>query len=258
MNDKLHNKTVYVGRSDSGSKLIIAVTVGNAIKIASMGAVGSVPGSVSRWKPNEKKAHCKISIDAKGAMVVTNMVDANITKVNGVSIVEKAIKSDDSIMLGRDDFALNISKTLEVAEKLIGASSPGPDPGKEYDTTPMAAIWDEYHSKTLMMRIRQRKINNIRLLGIAFGMLGTILAFILPFPYVREICGVIGAIVFIVCLYMSFRDKTIEEQETLNKWMEKNYLYPCCPHFAGMVPYASIKQREKCPFCGAKLKHKED
>ena len=90
--ENLKGKTILVGKEPGNGRLFVSVKINGQPKTAAIGEMNSVPNSVSRCKPAENTAHCKIEVDATGNLIVTNLKPQNVTYVNGAEIVSKKVK----------------------------------------------------------------------------------------------------------------------------------------------------------------------
>ena len=112
MVENLKGSTILIGRESDNGRLLVSLMINGTAKTAAMGSAGSVPNCVSRCKPAEGVAHCKIVIDGGGNMTIVNMKPANVTYVNGVEIVSKRISESSNVELGKDRYRLNVDSML--------------------------------------------------------------------------------------------------------------------------------------------------
>ena len=129
--ENLKNKTILVGKESGNGRLFVSVKINGQPKTAAIGDMNSVPNSVSRCKPAEGTAHCKIEIDATGSMVVTNLKPQNVTYVNDAEIVSKKVKQNGVIELGKDRYPVNVNTIIETASKIVTSVCPPPPPPPE-------------------------------------------------------------------------------------------------------------------------------
>ncbi len=131
--DNLKGKTILVGKEPGNGRLFVSVKINGQPKTAAIGEMNSVPNSVSRCKPAENTAHCKIEVDATGNLVVTNLKPQNVTYVNGAEIVSKKVKSNGMIELGKDRYSVSVNTIIETASKIVATVIPTPpSPPEEY------------------------------------------------------------------------------------------------------------------------------
>ena len=92
--DILKGKTILVGKEPGNGRLFVSVKINGQPKTAAIGEMNSVPNSVSRCKPTENTAHCKIEVDNSENITVANLKPQNVTYVNGAEIVSKKVKQN--------------------------------------------------------------------------------------------------------------------------------------------------------------------
>lgn len=255
--DNLKGRTILVGKEPGNGRLSVCVKIKGQPKVATIGELNSVPGSVSRCKPAEDVAHCKIEVDASGNMIVTNLKPQNVTYVNGAEIVSKKIKEDGTIELGTDRYSIQVSKIVETASKIVTAVCPPPP--EEKSIKHLQQVWDEYNGKMRKIKIRQRNNGLLSSIPIAFSMLGGLIAGVAP--EIREYALIFTGIALVIMLigfYRRFTDKSIEEMESITEDFQKKYVCPKqgCHHFLGMQPYNILRQNKKCPYCGCGFNEK--
>lgn len=243
--EKLKGKTILIGKEQGQGRLCIAVDG----KVAVIKQPGSVPGSVSRCKPQEGIAHAKIEIDANGVMTITNMKSANVTYVDGIEIMSKRINDGCKITLGKDCYAIDVREVLFAAAKLM------PEPEKIYNISHLARVWNDYHDGLRQLRERQRKINLVRT-GCGIFTLGAMpcILFFGPIGYVLTGIGLIGNIYSFVGMK---NDNTADEQERLTEEFQSHYICPNkdCGKFLGNMSYKLMKKQHgmQCPYCKKKF-----
>ena len=249
--ERLKNKAIFIGKEPGQGRLLIAMNVNGQMKAAALGMVNSVPASVSRCKPGESVAHCKIEIDAKGAMVVTNMKAQNVTYVNGAECISKKITEKSSISLGADMYSIDIKEILETAKKLVGTMPPPPPSPKSIRY--LEKVYDEYETALESIAYRQQEKGKQRMLpmiiSMSSGALSVILGLVIPGGVVY-ITGAITVIsLFIYIKMYNEKDNSIEEKKAANNKYIDNYVCPHCEHFLGNQPYKVLRQNKNCPYC---------
>ena len=253
MDERLKGLTILVGKEPLVSNLCVSFSLNGVQKVVTLGEKGSVPKTVSRCKPNDGMAHCKIVIDQKGNMTLHNMKEENVTFVNGVEIESKRIAMDSQVKLGANLFEINVKAILEAVSKALGSI---PKPPKEYSIKHLEEVWETYHSSLLRIRTRQKNIGLLRSIPMIFSMLGgLIMAFVGPeYRYIPMIFTIIAVVVMIYGFYRSLTDKSIEETEKLTEYFQNNYVCPNeeCQHFMGNQPYNVIRKNKTCPYCRSK------
>lgn len=254
--DNLKGKTILVGKEPGNGRLYIAVIINGQPKVTAIGGMNSVPNSVSRCKPAEGVAHCKIVVDFNGSITVTNLKPQNVTYVNGAEIVSKKVQLSGMIELGKDRYALNIATVIEAASKIVGATVP-PTP-KEFSIKPLKKVWDEYHDENIKIRKRGQELGASQsftpILTLGSGAISTIAA---PLGF-SNVCFV-SIPLMILGMFLMVRnynrrknDTSIEDGERLLEGFQHKYVCPNpdCKHFMGMQSYIVLRQTKKCPWCG--------
>ena len=234
--DNLKGKTILVGKEPGNGRLFVSVKINGQPKTAAIGEMNSVPNSVSRCKPTENTAHCKIEVDNSGNLTVTNLKPQNVTYVNGAEIVSKKVKQNGMVELGKDRYSISVNTIIETASKIVGAVCPPPPTPPE-------------------------EIGLLSSIPMAFSMLGGLIAGVAP--EIREYALIltgIALLIMIIGFYKKFTDKSIEEIEEITEEFQKKYICPNkkkpCNHFLGNVPYNILRQNTKCPYCGCGFNEK--
>ncbi len=255
--ERLKNKTILIGKEPGQGRLLIALNVGGQIKSAALGMVNSVPGSVSRCKIGEGIAHCKIDIDSKGSMHVTNMKAQNVTFVNGSECISKKITEKSIVALGADMYSIDIKSILETAKKLVGVAPPPPPPEPK-SIRHLEKVYDEYETALESIAYRQQERGKQRMLPMIISMSSGALSVILGLIIPGEVVYITGAITVIsLVIYLNMyneKDNSIEEKKAANNKFIDNYICPHCKHFLGNQPYKVLRQNKNCPYCKGALK----
>lgn len=267
MMDNLKGKTILVGKEPGNGRLYVSVNVNGQHKVAPIGEMQSVPNSVSRCKPGENIAHCKITVGENGEMTITNMKPQNVTYVNGTEVMSKRLKAGSRIELGKDRYVMDLNAVIMAAQKIVGVthvqptySKPAPQmPTQEYSIRHLKRVWNEYNNSMKSIKIRQRNNGLLSSIPMAFSMFGGLVAGVAP--EVREIALVFTGIALFIMLigfYKRFTDKSIDESEELTEEFQHNYVCPNpqCHHFMGNQPYNVLRQNKTCPYCKCKLTEK--
>ena len=167
--DNLKGKTILVGKEPGNGRLFVSVKINGQPKTAAYGEMNSVPNSVSRCKPAENTAHCKIEIDTTGNLIVTNLKPQNVTYVNGAEIVSKRVKPDGMLELGKDRYLVSVSTILETASKIVAKVSPTPPPPpEEYSIKHLQKVWDDYNNGLRDIKIRTKNIGLLSSIPMAY------------------------------------------------------------------------------------------
>lgn len=249
--DNLKNKTILVGKEPGNGRLFVSVKINGQPKTAAIGEMNSVPNSVSRCKPAENTAHCKIEVDTTGNLVVTNLKPQNVTYVNGAEIVSKKVKPNGMIELGKDRYSVSVNTIIETASKIVGAVVPPTCSIKNLEK-----VWEKYHGGHLEMakdaKEQAAKASLTPILTIGSGVIVTVFAFITPLAVVLGLpISAYGVYLMIKNYNERKKDTTIEDSEELAKYFERNYICPNCKHFLGYRSYYLVSQDKKCLFCNA-------
>lgn len=256
----LEGKTILIGKEPGNGRLLIAVKSGGSVKTAAIGNSGCVPDSVSRCKPAEDAAHCKLTIDASGAIILTNLKDRNVTFVNDREIVSKQVMPDNRIALGKDRYSINLSSILELAEKLISQSSPENRQQKaEVSIKPLKKVWEDYIRQQKAIKVRHKNLGIFLKVPIGFTMVGGIVSAAVPgIRSYAVVFTIIAFVVMIVGLYMQATEKFEDKMEQLSEKFQNEYVCPNpdCHHFVGNYPYNILRQDKKCRYCGCKYSEK--
>ncbi len=265
--DRLKGKTILIGRESGQGRLLVAL-LGSG-KGAAIGGVGSVPGSVSRCRPNEKTAHCKIEIDPSGNMVLTNIKPENVTFVNDLQIQSKKITPSCTISLGRDRYLLDLNLVLQTATKLVGATTPSPTP-KTYSIQHLEKVWNRYEATLEAIQRGQQERGKRRMLPMMIGVASSVITALIAFfrdqiydETVRNFLTILPALVAVISFIIYFRnytekDTSIEDKKNAQDKLFDHYVCPNpqCNHFMGNQPYKVLRQNKKCPYCGCSLTDK--
>lgn len=259
--NNLNGKTILVGKEPGQGRLRVAVQ--GLPKTGALGAVGSVPASVSRCKPEEGVAHCKIAVAADGIMTITNMKPQNVTYVDGMEVMSKRITTSSQVALGMERYPVSVATILQVAEKLL--PPPPPPPPKEYSIRHLEAVWEDYDRAKMGMLIeQQRKANQQRLQGILqqIGMLAVLIPSVLPQVPIPSWLRVVFVVAGLgVAVYLWIRGNKPDElfavkQKKLDEEMEKKYVCPNpeCRHTLPFKKYSLLMQDKGCPYCKCRYK----
>lgn len=256
--DKLKGKTIFIGKEPGQGRLLIALRNNGEIKTGTIGRANCVPNCVSRCKPSENIAHCKIEIGTNGEMTITNIKEENVTYINNVEVLSKRISLTDTIALGKDRYAVNVKAVLEVANNILEPT--------EYSITPLKAVWEQYHNSCMKLKKMQRKNATIKslylpLIVLSGGVSAAIRFLGLDEDISNPISYFAGGLAFFFLfygLYLTITDRSIEKQERINDKFQAKYICPNpkCNHFLGQQPYNILRQNKNCPYC--KVKWVED
>lgn len=248
----LKGKTIFIGKEPGQGRLLVVLKINNQWKATTVGALESVPNSVSRCLPLEEKAHCSITMDANGGMVITNLKPQNVTCVNGIEYNSKKITENSHISLGKDNYSLDLAAVLDAVDKLIAALPPEPKSIKHLEQ-----VWEEFETTNDTITLRQQQKANRRMLpmliGSASGLIAPIMAIV---SSTATLCVTIPISIISFIIYFknyTEKDTSVEDRKVaLNKFID-NYVCPhekCNHHYLGNQPYKVLRQNKKCPYCG--------
>jgi len=240
--------TVLIGRDQMSGRLMLSYNIDCQQKNVCIGGNNSVPSGVSRCIPEQGIAHCSITSDSDGTMVLKNLKDQNVTCVDGMEVSSKRITEKSVIELGRVRYPISVSAILQMMGKVV------PPPAPEFSILPLKIIWDDYHDEVLKMKVRQRKINLVRSSSGIFTGFGMILRCLNIAPVTTTTMMIIGGVVLVLSFVIGTKDKSIENGELLLEEFQDKYVCPNpkCRHFLGVQSYKLIRQNKCCPFCKAK------
>lgn len=259
--DILQGKTILIGREPVNARLWVSVEVNGKSKVAAIGAMNSVPNSVSRCLPAENTAHCKIGISAVGNITVTNLKPDNFTYVNDMEIISKTVKPDGMLGLGKDRFPVSVNTVVEVAAKLIGADVAGSGRNggdkkmeKTYSICHLEKVWNEYDTARTGEQLAETKRNSIqRLVGI-FSSCGIFFMAIENMGALRFVLTGISVLISIIFFVRGLNpsNSLLLRLKELDADFRKKYVCPNedCQHFVGNIPYDVLRTNKKCPYCG--------
>lgn len=277
MDKRLYGKSILIGKEPQNGRLLIALNINNKNYMATFGEMGSVNNGVSRCMPDLQKGHCRLAIDMAGHMTVQNLKEQNVTFVNGMQIVSKAVQESSIIEMGQYRYAVGVADIIGVAGKMVahvcgapaqpqgaaaypkGQQAAPKAPVPAYDLRPLRKVWDDYHDKTQAIRIRQKKLGLFSSITPIFTLSSGAVRF-LPVPDAfQDAAGILfflGLAVTIWSFYARYTDKSIEEMDHLTDEFQHRYLCPNpdCRHFMGMQPYHLLEHNDNCPYCKCKYK----
>ena len=251
MYENLRGETLFIGKEQTQGRLAVFMEQEGKVLMTGLGLPGSVPNSVSRCKPAERTAHCKLEISRDGNLVLTNLKPQNVTMVNGTEIISKKINVDSSVELGKDHFHLDLPMVLDAASKLMPIV---------YSIRPLEKVWADYEQKTYDLKRKQRRLANLKSLYMPLCILSSVLGGVVKFlelsKDIGELCSsvlfAIAAIIMFYGLYKSLTDKSLEEGKKITDDFQQDYVCPNpkCRHYLNMQPYKVLRQNKKCPYCG--------
>ena len=264
---RLKGKTILIGKEPGQGRLLVSVNVNGQARTTAIGQPGSVPNCVSRCKPAEGTAHCKVDVDQNGTMVLTNLKPQNVTYVNGAEIASKKIQANSEVALGKDRFQIPFSVVIETAKKLVPTVAPkDPEPKQKYNIKHLEKIWLDFHDKNIEIQKRARQQALLARLPMFFTMGGgAISAIAVALNWGNEVkilcvsLTIIGVIVMMYSFFKSKNDTSIEDKEKLLEDFQDHYICPKCGKYLPVTPYKLMKKQYsmKCPHAGCGAEYTE-
>lgn len=252
--DRLKGKTIFIGKEPGQGRLMVAIAGGG--KAAAIGAINSVPNSVSRCKSAEGIAHAKIRIDQSGHMTLANLKPQNVTYVNGSEIVSKHITVSDTVQLGRDRFTINIPLVIQTAKNLAGVAPTPPPSPKRYNISHLERVWERYGEKIDSIAQQQQEAGKRRMLPIMIGSFATLASPILGSVMLNTLYFTIPVAAVSFGLYFinyKKKDTSYEDRKAATEEFQDRYVCPNpdCGKFLGNMSYKLLKKQYAmhCPYC---------
>lgn len=244
----LKNKTILIGKEAGQGRLMIAININGNIKTTTIGNVGCVPNSVSRCKPQENIAHCKIDINEHGSMVITNLKPQNSTFVNNVEIISKKITKDSQVSLGYEKYPLDISSIFEATKKLFATKDLPPISIRHLED-----VWDDYEKLLEGIKLKQQQRAKRNRYPIIIGSIGGLISGVLGFvaPAYAAFAGIATTACALAMHTKNLRetDTSAIEIKSAQKKLIDNYVTPCCSHYLGQQQYYAVQKNKTCPYC---------
>lgn len=252
--DSLKGKTILIGKEAGQGRLLAAIA--ETGKAVALGTVGSVPNSVSRCRPIEGIAHCKIVVGMDGSMTITNLKPQNVTYVNGVEVVSKHISTNSQIALGMDMYHINMNAVMNALESIVP-----PPPSPPLNIKPLEKIWNVYYSKSLKIQQRRNSLALWSRVPMLFTMGGGALTALAKEQDWQELFTltafftIIGFLIMLYGFWKSFSDDSIKQLEEIKEDFEQHYVCPNkdCHHFLGYKKYSLLTQDKACPYCKSRF-----
>lgn len=243
----LKNKSILIGRDPEKPRLIAAIEVGGKMKMMAIDSSVVIPNSISRCVAGERKAHCKIDIDANGAMTIVNLKDANVTYVDNVPVISKHITVDSKVALGKDCYAIDINSIITTVKSVLGV-----------DIRPLKQVWDDYQAE--LDRIAKEQADRAKrrmlpmLIGLGSGALAPILKGLGEVTFYGTIVVSIVAFGVMLKAYLE-KDTSMEDRKKAAQKLKQNYLCPACKKYLEGREYSLLVDDGKCRKCGAAFLH---
>lgn len=239
--------SVFIGRDPNTSRLGVFKSPTSLTLLDEI-----ADNCVSRYKPKEQTAHCRLEFYTDGQLKLINLNPQNVTYVNGQPI-EKAWIDDDSIIeLGYNRYCLPFKQLL----KKIKWSKP-------YSINHLQGIYQDYQDELTELQLKlQKESNKQRLQGI-FTQLGMLVWFLpeslvgsMALP-IKIICTVITLAIGIYFYVRSMNPQNtfVMRKKDVDTKLKDRYRCPnpeCDRPFPVTLSYESLEMQRKCPFCGCK------
>lgn len=246
----LVGKTILVGREPDRGRLLLSVDVKGNNKIVAIGNDHSVPNTVSRCRPNENRAHCRIEVLNDNDIRITNLNDANYTGVNGQSIRSAVKKRNVLLDLGGDNYSLNVAEALNTLEKIIDGGG-----GGEVSIIHLEKVWNDYEKVIDNIKRKQIQRGKVRMLPLVIGSLGTVVSMLFGQNIIVAVAIALISILIYIAMMME-KDTSIEDTKKADDKLLSDYRCPNpkCNHYLNKQPYKVIKDHGSCPYCKTKWK----
>ena len=258
MYEALKGKTILVGKEPDKNRLLVAVVIKGEPKLTVIGESGSVPTGVSRCIPSQGVAHCKLDIDAKGNVTMTNMKARNVTSVDGVQFDTKRVTATNTLELGAPGYKIAVKDLLDTAEKVVFKVEG--KPAVTVSIKHLERVWNEYHDGQLHIKKHQRFVSLMSSVPMMFTLASGAITAAAPQlhlpPFISTVTLVLTIIGFALMVYgfcLRLTDRSLERAEQLAEDFQNKYVCPNkeCRHFLGNQPFKVLRQQKKCPYCGA-------
>lgn len=245
----LVDKTIYIGREpNSNRRLQLSLELDGQVKSTFLGNAGSVPNTVSRCRPSEKRAHCTIVVDSQERVHVINGSEDNKTYINGNSIRTKLIGDIKGItlLLGEDKYEVSLQEVIEKASQIVGVVV-------GVDISHLEKVYEDYHAA--IRRIDKNRLlkNNMKGLYMPIILVGGIVCAALGISRDNKVVYFIAAAVLVIGWILTFIDNSQKKKDELTLRFQKDYVCPKCKCILQNYSYSVLKQNYKnCPFCKVK------
>lgn len=274
MDKRLLNKEILIGRDPEKSCLLMTMEVNGKTLLSRFGAPNSVPNSVSRCLPKEKKAHCSVEVlkieDDSIELKIINLKEGNSTFLNNRAVITKifVLKDSDLLKLGEDNFTVKLVDILDSAFMALNKVLP-----PEFSIKHLEKIWDDFHTSEMKLAKRKQRdgiISRLYLpLMLISGGIGALASWLAQgdnlsdgiFVFLNVIKYLMGAaaVVFLFLgLYKTVTDHSLEEKDQMVQDLRVHYICPNpeCHRYLQQKPYEELRQYKNCPYC--KVKWTED
>ncbi|MDE6511267.1 MAG: FHA domain-containing protein, partial [Muribaculaceae bacterium] len=225
---------ILIGRDPMKSNLLVAIVENG--KSFPLGALGSVPHSVSRCMPNEGRAHARIEVGESGNMTIRSLNQNNSIYVNGVETNIKEIDRGSRIELGMDRYRVNLKEILEGASKLV--------PSLPKDISHLKEVWDKYEAEQDRIVLAQQELAKKRMQPIMVSSASGIVSGIAACVELSTLWLTLPVTAIVSYLYYrnyNSKDTSHEDRKSATNEFQRSYVCPSCGHFLGNLPYDVLK-----------------
>lgn len=232
--DRLKGKNILIGRDPEKSNLLVSVVENG--KSFTLGALGSVPHSVSRCRPNEGTAHAKLAVGEDGKMTIYSLNSNNSMYVDGVETGVKEMGPRSRVELGMDRYRLNLKEILDGASKIV--------PSLPKDISHLKEVWDKYDAEQDRIVLAQQEMAKKRMQPIIVSSASGIVSGIAACVELSTLWLTLPVTAIVSYLYYrnyNSKDTTHEDRKSATKEFQRSYVCPSCGHFLGNLQYDVLK-----------------
>lgn len=223
-----------IGRDPEKSNLLVSVVENG--KSFTLGALGSVPHSVSRCRPNEGTAHAKLAVGEDGKMTIYSLNSNNSMYVDGVETGVKEMGPRSRVELGMDRYRLNLKEILDGASKIV--------PSLPKDISHLKEVWDKYDAEQDRIVLAQQEMAKKRMQPIIVSSASGIVSGIAACVELSTLWLTLPVTAIVSYLYYrnyNSKDTTHEDRKSATKEFQRSYVCPSCGHFLGNLQYDVLK-----------------
>lgn len=250
----LKGKTILVGREPEKGRLLLSVKINGQNKILAMGTPHCVPNTVTRCLPNEDKAHCKIEVIDDNNVKITNLKESNCTMVDGCSVDFIVTNKNKVIMLGADNFQVNVGNILNALKKIIDGGGGG---DVVISVRHLEKVWNDYASSLEKIQRQQMERGKKRLIPPIITSVSSVLTTILTIVIGTKTLFLTLPLTILTIIYWmkiyNEKDTSIEDRKKAEDVLIDNYICPRCNSYIGLQKYKVLRKNyTTCPHCKAK------